>query len=84
MRRRSEPPKRQNAQTPAAEVTTAERNKKMLDYEILGYQVQFWVKGAACFFERAFSTEEAAALFVREHRDNWSDYRLLKTEAAII
>ena len=56
----------------------------MLDYEILGYQVQFWVKGAACFFERTFSTEEAAARFVREHRDNWSDYRLLKTEAALI
>jgi hypothetical protein len=56
----------------------------MLDYEILGYRVQFWVKGAACFFERAFCTEEDAALFVREHRDNWSDYRLLKTMAAII
>lgn len=58
--------------------------KKMLDYEILGYQVQFWVKGAACFFERTFDTEEAAVLFVRERRDNWADYRLLKTEVAAI
>ena len=56
----------------------------MLDYEILGYKVEYVEKGASCVFVRRFDTEEKATEFIKNNRKNWVEYALIKKQAAII
>jgi len=66
----------------------------MLDYEILSYKVQYFVKETEktieCLFEtkkhseRLFETEEGAIEFIKNNRDQWKYYRLIQYQTAII
>ena len=56
----------------------------MIDYEILHYQVVYTHKGEEEIFSRYFDQEEIAVLFIKANRLNWSSYKLLQTNAAII
>lgn len=56
----------------------------MLDYEITCYTVEYHQIGAACNSDHVFTTEEAAIKFIKENREKWLDYRLVKTATAII
>lgn len=58
----------------------------MLDYEILVYKVEYHEIGAVsgCWFNCEFNTEENAINFIKENRIEWSGYRLIKMQTAII
>ena len=58
----------------------------MLDYEILGYRVDYHIKGAVLWNEREFYTEEEAICFIKENRKKrqWDNYRLVKIMTAVI
>lgn len=55
----------------------------MLDYEIIGYKVEYIRKSAVRWFEHCFYTEEEAIDFVKANRKNWKNYRLVKLQSAI-
>ena len=56
----------------------------MLDYEIIGYEV-FYLRNNGCSETSArFGTEDEAIDFIKEYRNKWRKYRLVKTQAAII
>lgn len=56
----------------------------MLDYEIMGYTVEFYRKGGCSFVSASFGTEKEAIDFIKECRNKWKEYRLIKIQAAII
>lgn len=55
----------------------------MLDYEVKAYTVYYELDGAVVSFSRCFYTEETAVAFIRENKDNWTDYRLEQTRVAV-
>lgn len=56
----------------------------MLDYEIIGYKVVYRRKGEPSTTACSFGTEKSAIEFVKESRDKWAEYQIVKTQAAII
>lgn len=58
----------------------------MLDYEILGYKVDYQMAGAVLWKTRKFYTEEEAIIFIKENRktQRWVSYRLVKLMTAVI
>ena len=66
----------------------------MLDYEILSYKVQYFIKETERRVERLFETEkhserlfyteEDAIEFIKNNRDQWKCYRLIQYQTAII
>ena len=59
-------------------------NKIMIDYEILHYQVIYTRQGEDEIFSRYFDQEEIAVYFIKANRSQWSSYKLLQLNAAII
>lgn len=56
----------------------------MLDYEIIKYIVKY-LRFTSCSESTAsFYTEEEAIEFIKENRNKWKNYRLIKIESAII
>lgn len=56
----------------------------MLDYEIIGYEVEYHRVGACSSTSVKFNTEEEAIDFIKECRNRWDEYRLIKTQTAVI
>ena len=56
----------------------------MLDYEIIGYKVEYIFIGSWCTLECNFDTEEEAVEFVKNSRKHFKCYRLIQTRSAII
>ena len=59
-------------------------NKVMIDYEILHYQVIYTRQGEDKIFSRYFDQEEIAVYFIKANRSQWSSYKLLQINVAII
>lgn len=55
----------------------------MLDYEILGYKLEYTRKGQTEQITKVFHQEEIALYFIKANRSNWSSFRLLSIQAAI-
>lgn len=57
----------------------------MLDYEIVSYTVETLpIKNACGWQSQKFGTEEAAVEYIKEERHKWKDYKLIKTQVAVI
>lgn len=58
----------------------------MLDYEVSHYTVHYVRPFAGKYIKRSrkFLNEEEAAEFIKEHRHNWTWYKLEQTRTAII
>lgn len=56
----------------------------MLDYEIIEYEVFYWRNNSCSETSTRFGTEEEAIDFIKECRNKWRKYRLVKTQVAII
>ena len=57
---------------------------KKVDYEIIGYAVEFKHLDSYRWRNNYFKTEEEAIKFIKENRNKWSDYRMTKEQYAII
>jgi hypothetical protein len=55
---------------------------KMLDYEVYYYEVQWYEDDS--FSNLHFETEESAVDFIKKNRDEWTEYKLLRIQTAII
>lgn len=55
----------------------------MLDYEVLGYKVEFRYKDGTRGY-KSFKREDEAIMYIDRNLQLWSDFRLLKTQTAII
>lgn len=56
----------------------------MLDYEIIKYSVEYLRLTSCSESTTSFYTEEEAIEFIKENRNKWKNYRLIKIESAII
>ena len=56
----------------------------MLDYEIIKYSVEYLRLTSCSESTASFYTEEEAIEFIKENRNKWKNYRLIKIESAII
>ena len=56
----------------------------MLDYEIIDYEVLYLRKESCSDARVRFETEEEAINFIKENRNKWCKYKLVKTEVGII
>lgn len=57
---------------------------KKVDYEIIGYAVEFKNLDSYRWRNNYFKAEEEAIKFIKENRNKWSDYRMTKEQYAII
>ena len=56
----------------------------MLDYEIQGYEVEYFRKNGCGWSSTSFGTEEEAIAFIKESRNRWVEFKLIKIQTAII
>lgn len=56
----------------------------MLDYEIIKYRVEYLRFTSCSESTVTFDTEKEAVEFIKENRNKWKNYRLIKIESAII
>ena len=56
----------------------------MLDYEIIGYRVNYLRKNAVSDASQFFGNEEEAIEFIKSERDRWQEYSITKLMDAII
>ena len=56
----------------------------MLDYEIIKYIVKYLRLTSCSESTTSFYTEEEAIEFIKENRNKWKNYKLIKIESAII
>ena len=55
-----------------------------MDYEIQCYEVEYFRKNNCGRCTVSFSTEEEAIDFIKESRNGWYEYKLIKIQTAII
>jgi hypothetical protein len=57
---------------------------KPIDYEVIGYEVEYNRVGEMPTYTESFDNEEVALDFIVKNRHYWTDYRLIQTRQAII
>ena len=57
---------------------------KKVDYEIMKYSVEYRNFDSYRWRINLFDTEDEAITFIKENRRRWSEYRMVKTQYAII
>ncbi len=55
----------------------------MVDYEVVGYYVEFSRHREVAVFTENFDCEEDAIDFIEKNRHNWDEYRLVQMRVAI-
>lgn len=56
----------------------------MLDYEGIYYTVDYREDGCVLYKTEKFNTEEECIAFIKNNRNKWKEYRLVKHTYAII
>lgn len=56
----------------------------MLDYEGIYYTVDYWEEACVLYKTRQFDTEEDCIEFIKNNRNKWKEYRLIKHTYAVI
>lgn len=58
--------------------------ENMLDYEGIYYTVDYLENGCVLQKTEKFDTEEECIIFIKNNRNKWKEYRLIKHTYAII